>query len=607
MKKRGQAEVLTYIIIAVTIIGITWFGYSMVTKVTDKICKTELAKFEIDLQNLDKSVKFGSADELDLQAPCNAEEIYFFDLNKDINLDFLNHIPLMKDSLANKVEKNIFLVKDNEVISSFYAGNLDVWYPNYICFLPKFEKINFFVEGKGKQVAIFAGCNQPECTNIPVETLDDAAIRIIDESAYFSDGLVDIGEEFEDFYETNANVKIFRKYEYCREDGKTNVEIIVRPNQGVQLKNFRFFESIPKDCIDDLDNYLSTAIEGDVEIKSDPLIMWKFEDIKKEQRFSYLLDKILSEECRDTIEGLGIAKTVEGGKQVVVPDVDITDIKQKRDEGVSTNTAPTLSIPLQVVNANPSERQLVVPDLWSLTQDEKPQDLLYEVKDFDSDVMSCDIENKNQLWCIAKENEIALTEMTVSAFDGEFTAEDTFDVRLTKWSPAVQCGDGTIDSGEACDGTELNSQTCQSQGFVGGGLSCDNNCEFDTSDCLSQVCGNGQIENTEQCDDSNTNNGDGCSSSCAIETGYSCSGIPSTCSPSISKFETLSCRQTKEDCDYPGKKECKGFQKKNKIGKCVGIFNEYLCTNDWSSGGCVKNPTCPGGYSKISSSSCTIS
>jgi cysteine-rich repeat protein len=43
------------------------------------------------------------------------------------------------------------------------------------------------------------------------------------------------------------------------------------------------------------------------------------------------------------------------------------------------------------------------------------------------------------------------------------------------------------------------------------------------------VCGNGAIETGETCDDSNTASGDGCSSSCAIESGWTCSGTPSVC------------------------------------------------------------------------------
>lgn len=37
------------------------------------------------------------------------------------------------------------------------------------------------------------------------------------------------------------------------------------------------------------------------------------------------------------------------------------------------------------------------------------------------------------------------------------------------------------------------------------------------------------MEGTENCDDNNTANGDGCSSICAIEEGYNCTGAPSSC------------------------------------------------------------------------------
>jgi len=41
------------------------------------------------------------------------------------------------------------------------------------------------------------------------------------------------------------------------------------------------------------------------------------------------------------------------------------------------------------------------------------------------------------------------------------------------------------------------------------------------------VCGNGVVENGEQCDDSNTNSGDGCSATCQVENGSGlCAGIP---------------------------------------------------------------------------------
>jgi hypothetical protein len=78
--------------------------------------------------------------------------------------------------------------------------------------------------------------------------------------------------------------------------------------------------------------------------------------------------------------------------------------------------------------------------------------------------------------------------------------------------PEPTCGDGLIDSGEDCDGSNLNGQTCLSQGFNSGTLSCNSNCTFNISACVNlPVCGNGIIEGTEQCDNGQLN-GETCSS-----------------------------------------------------------------------------------------------
>lgn len=43
------------------------------------------------------------------------------------------------------------------------------------------------------------------------------------------------------------------------------------------------------------------------------------------------------------------------------------------------------------------------------------------------------------------------------------------------------------------------------------------------------VCGNGLVQSGEQCDDSNTNDGDGCSETCQVELGWACNEEPSVC------------------------------------------------------------------------------
>jgi len=46
------------------------------------------------------------------------------------------------------------------------------------------------------------------------------------------------------------------------------------------------------------------------------------------------------------------------------------------------------------------------------------------------------------------------------------------------------CGDGTIQSGEDCEGTNLNGKTCQTLGYLTGTLNCTSSCTFDTSQCF---------------------------------------------------------------------------------------------------------------------------
>ncbi len=53
------------------------------------------------------------------------------------------------------------------------------------------------------------------------------------------------------------------------------------------------------------------------------------------------------------------------------------------------------------------------------------------------------------------------------------------------------CGNNVREGTEVCDGTDLGGQTCQSQGFDAGTLTCNLNCDgFNTSGCRFYECGN---------------------------------------------------------------------------------------------------------------------
>lgn len=88
---------------------------------------------------------------------------------------------------------------------------------------------------------------------------------------------------------------------------------------------------------------------------------------------------------------------------------------------------------------------------------------------------------------------------------------------------APGCGDGVQDPGEQCDGADLDGADCTDVGFkddTPGAPVCTSICTLDYSGC-KPTCGNGEAEPGEQCDDGNTQNGDGCSSTCTNE--------PTTC------------------------------------------------------------------------------
>ncbi len=112
-------------------------------------------------------------------------------------------------------------------------------------------------------------------------------------------------------------------------------------------------------------------------------------------------------------------------------------------------------------------------------------------------------------------------------------------------SGCTDCGDGTIEGSEQCDGSAFGSATCVSEGFTTGTLACNADCTIDTSGCTTSMCGNGTVESGEGCDDGNAVDGDGCSMGCTVETGWTCTGSPSSCTPNCGDGAILG----GEDCD----------------------------------------------------------
>jgi hypothetical protein len=89
------------------------------------------------------------------------------------------------------------------------------------------------------------------------------------------------------------------------------------------------------------------------------------------------------------------------------------------------------------------------------------------------------------------------------------------------------CGDGVREGSEACDGDDVGTETCLTQGYYGGSLGCTSACALDLSGCLG-ACGDEVVNGTEDCDGSalggqtcvtlGFHGGDlGCTSTCAFD------------------------------------------------------------------------------------------
>jgi hypothetical protein len=141
-------------------------------------------------------------------------------------------------------------------------------------------------------------------------------------------------------------------------------------------------------------------------------------------------------------------------------------------------------------------------------------------------------------------------------------ADCTFDV---VGCDQYMCGDGVKDPGEECDGADLGGATCGSIGFTAGAVTCGSDCRFDVAACCSDFC---DAVNTSTCDEDTVR-------TCVMEpTG--CLGLELTdCTATgdvcIADGDTAAC-QCVNRCSAPG------------LGRCDGLIAE---TCEMQADGCL--------------------
>jgi cysteine-rich repeat protein len=116
-------------------------------------------------------------------------------------------------------------------------------------------------------------------------------------------------------------------------------------------------------------------------------------------------------------------------------------------------------------------------------------------------------------------------------FGVEKRDDDGFEARVTQiyvvvnYTPPSVCGNGETESGETCDDGNTTTEAC-TYGEESCTV-CNSSCQSVAGDIT--FCGDGLINGEEQCDDGNLVNGDGCSNTCTFEAWYVCMEMPSDC------------------------------------------------------------------------------
>jgi hypothetical protein len=135
--------------------------------------------------------------------------------------------------------------------------------------------------------------------------------------------------------------------------------------------------------------------------------------------------------------------------------------------------------------------------------------------------------------------------------------------------PGPVCGDGQVNGSEQCDGPNLGGQDCASLGYAGGTLACSPLCQFDTSGCSNQACGNGVIEGAEVCDGAALNG-----QTCASQ-GYA--GGVLACNANCDGYNHAGCNDG--NCCIVGGVGCEVPFVQN----CVCNLDGWCCVFEWDS------------------------
>lgn len=203
------------------------------------------------------------------------------------------------DNTNDSTIENNYLTKNKFGIALFnsFNNNID---NNLLLENIKDDKINYL--SVSLIVPIEAG--QKEEPSNPQEIMEEV-IKIkkpfLEEAEIFSE----VNLIFSKYFNiTQENLEINRTIKYNETDKSTHIILHLKPKKV--LLNVSIYEKIPK-CVSTYVNQLLLETGGYEVIQNDPLILWSFSRLDKDNEISYKVFKSIDAECRNLLLTFGIA------------------------------------------------------------------------------------------------------------------------------------------------------------------------------------------------------------------------------------------------------------------------------------------------------------
>ena len=122
--------------------------------------------------------------------------------------------------------------------------------------------------------------------------------------------------------------------------------------------------------------------------------------------------------------------------------------------------------------------------------------------------------------------------------------DNTPSTSTTPQDEAAECGNGKVETGETCDdGNTDDEDGCSSSCQTESGYKCTvagQPCQTNTDIEEHENCGNSNLDEGEVCDDGNRVEGDGCSSDCkTVEDGYKCTTPGKACTSTTPQYHNV--------------------------------------------------------------------